>query len=180
MLTGALPHPALTSKQSLVQRLTARPLTLAEVKPSVPWPPRVQKALDRALAPEPDDRYSNVLDFARDVRAATGLPTFQGAAIVAGAATRAMTPAVVPAVSAVDIAAASDNGAAETPTRRPAGDYRDAGRWRGRGCHSSAGAASRPGEWHAERRADAGAGECVRHDAGHPPSSDGDSARGRG
>jgi serine/threonine-protein kinase len=100
MLTGALPHPALTSKQSLVQRLTSRPLTLAEVKPSVPWPPRVQKALDRALAPEPDDRYSNVLDFARDVRGATGLPTFQGAAIVAGAATRAMTPAVVPAVSA--------------------------------------------------------------------------------
>ncbi len=100
MLTGALPHPALTSKQSLVQRLTAKPLTLTEVKPSVPWPPRVQKALDRALAPEPDDRYSNVLDFARDVRGATGLPTFRGVAVMAGAATRAMTPATVPAVSA--------------------------------------------------------------------------------
>lgn len=100
MLTGALPHPALTSKQSLVQRLTARPLTLAEVKPSVPWPPRIQKALDRALAPEPDERYSNVLDFARDVRNATGLPTFRGAAVMPGAATRAMTPAVVPAVPA--------------------------------------------------------------------------------
>jgi serine/threonine-protein kinase len=100
MLTGVLPHPAMTSKQSLVQRLTAKPLTLSEVKPSVAWPPRVQKALDRALAPEPDDRYSNVLDFARDVRGATGLPTFQGAAIVAGAATRAMTPAMVPVVSA--------------------------------------------------------------------------------
>jgi serine/threonine-protein kinase len=99
MLTGVLPHPALTSKQSLVQRLTARPLTLSEVKPNVPWPPRVQKALDRALAPEPDDRYSNVLDFARDVRGASGLPTFKGAALVVGAATRMMTPAVVPAVS---------------------------------------------------------------------------------
>jgi serine/threonine-protein kinase len=99
MLTGVLPHPALTSKQSLVQRLTARPLTLGEVKPNVPWPPRVQKALDRALAPEPDERYSNVLDFARDVRGATGLPTFKGAALVVGAATRMMTPAVVPAVS---------------------------------------------------------------------------------
>jgi serine/threonine-protein kinase len=99
MLTGVLPHPALTSKQSLVQRLTARPLTLSEVKPNVPWPPRAQKALDRALAPEPDDRYSNVLDFARDVRGATGLPTFKGAALVVGAATRMMTPAVVPAVS---------------------------------------------------------------------------------
>ena len=100
MLTGALPHPALTSKQSLVQRLTARPLTLAEVKPSVPWPPRVQKALDRALAPEPDERYNNVLDFARDVRGATGLPTFHGAAVVAGAATRVMTPPVLAAVPA--------------------------------------------------------------------------------
>ena len=100
MLTGVLPHPALTSKQSLVQRLTARPLTLSEVRPNVPWPPRVQKALDRALAPEPDERYSNVLDFARDVRGATGLPTFKGAALVVGAATRMMTPAVVPAVSA--------------------------------------------------------------------------------
>ena len=100
MLTGVLPHPALTSKQSLVQRLTARPLTLSEVKPNVPWPPRVQKALDRALAPEPDERYSNVMDFARDVRGATGLPTFKGAALVMGAATRMMTPAVVPAVSA--------------------------------------------------------------------------------
>jgi serine/threonine-protein kinase len=100
MLTGVLPHPALTSKQSLVQRLTAKPLTLAEVKPSIPWPPRVQKALDRALAPEPDDRYSNVLDFARDVRGAAGLPSFRGAAIMSGAATRTMTPAMVPVVSA--------------------------------------------------------------------------------
>jgi len=100
MLTGVLPHPALTSKQSLVQRLTAKPLTLSEVKPNVPWPPRVQKALDRALAPEPDDRYGNVLDFARDVRGAAGLPTFKGAAIATGAATRMMTPAVVPVVAA--------------------------------------------------------------------------------
>ena len=100
MLTGGLPHPALTSKQSLVQRLTAKPLTLAEVKPSVPWPPRLQKALDRALAPEPDERFSNVQDFARDVRTAAGLPTFRGAAIAAGAETRMMTPAVVPAVPA--------------------------------------------------------------------------------
>ena len=100
MLTGVLPHPALTSKQSLVQRLTARPLTLAEVRPSVPWPPRIQKALDRALAPEPDDRYANVVDFARDVRGAggLGLSTFKGAAQVVGALTRAITPATVPVI----------------------------------------------------------------------------------
>jgi hypothetical protein len=117
MLTGGLPHPALTSKQSLVQRLTARPLTLAEVKPSVVWPPRVQKALDRALAPEPDERYSNVLDFARDVRGAAGLPTFRGAAVVAGAVTRAMTPAVVPAIPAT-ISRPRPVTSAPTPRRR--------------------------------------------------------------
>ncbi|MDB4899318.1 MAG: putative serine/threonine protein kinase [Gemmatimonadetes bacterium] len=76
MLTGGLPHPAMTSKQSLVQRLTARPRSLAEVRPNVAWPPRLQKALDRALAPEPDERYSNVGDFARDVRGAAGMPLY--------------------------------------------------------------------------------------------------------
>jgi serine/threonine-protein kinase len=121
MLTGVLPHPALTSKQSLVQRLTARPLTLSEVKPNVPWPPRVQKALDRALAPEPDERYSNVLDFARDVRGGAGLPTFKGAALAIGAATRMMTPAVVPAVSGSTSRPRPTVTAAAAPPRRRRG-----------------------------------------------------------
>jgi serine/threonine-protein kinase len=98
MLTGALPHPALTSKQSLVQRLTARPRTLAEVRPNVAWPPRLLKALERALAPEPDERYASVADFAHDVKGGVGLPTFMGAASIVGAVTRAMTPLVVAAV----------------------------------------------------------------------------------
>ena len=78
MLTGQLPHHAMTSKQSLVQRLTAKPMTLAEVAPTTPWSPRLQKALDRALAPEPDERYSRVADFARDVRGAAGIATTLG------------------------------------------------------------------------------------------------------
>jgi serine/threonine-protein kinase len=98
MLTGVLPHPALTSKQSLVHRLTARPRTLAEVRPNIAWPPRLQKALERALAPEPDERYSSVADFARDVKGGVGLPTFMGAASIAGSVTRLMTPLVVAAV----------------------------------------------------------------------------------
>jgi hypothetical protein len=121
MLTGGLPHPALTSKQSLVQRLTAKPLTLAEVKPSVPWPPRLQKALDRALAPEPDERFSNVQDFARDVRTATGLPTFKGAAVAAGAATRVMTPAVVPTIPDAPASRTPQRPLATPPTRRRRG-----------------------------------------------------------
>jgi serine/threonine-protein kinase len=90
MLTGVLPHPQMTSKQSLVMRLTAKPRALAEVRPNVAWPPRLQKVLDRALAPEPDDRYSSVGDFARDVRGAVGMPMFVGAA---GAPRLSVTPA---------------------------------------------------------------------------------------
>jgi serine/threonine-protein kinase len=101
MLTGTLPHDAMTSKQSLVNRLTQRPRTLAEVRPSAAWSPRLQKTLDRALAPEPDDRYANVGDFARDVRGAVGMPIFANrAASAMGALTRAMTPATVPVVPA--------------------------------------------------------------------------------
>ena len=80
MLTGQLPHPAMTSKQSLVNRLTAKPRTLAEVVPGKAWSPRLQKTLERALAPEPADRHASVMDFARDVRAAVGMPTLVGGA----------------------------------------------------------------------------------------------------
>jgi serine/threonine-protein kinase len=86
MLTGALPHPALTSKQSLVQRLTARPRTLADVRPNVAWPARLQVALDRALAPEPSDRFRTVAELAMVVRAAVGAPSS------GGASTQMMTP----------------------------------------------------------------------------------------
>ncbi len=92
MLTGALPHPALTSKQSLVHRLTARPRTLADVRPNVAWPARLQVALDRALAPEPSDRFRTVGELATVVRAAVG------AAPSSGAATQMMTPLSVAAV----------------------------------------------------------------------------------
>jgi serine/threonine-protein kinase len=92
MLTGALPHPALTSKQSLVQRLTARPRTLADVRPNVAWSARLQVALDRALAPEPADRFRTVGELAAVVRAAVGAP------MPSGAATQVMTPLSVESV----------------------------------------------------------------------------------
>ncbi|HET9012748.1 MAG TPA: serine/threonine-protein kinase, partial [Gemmatimonadaceae bacterium] len=92
MLTGALPHPALTSKQSLVLRLTARPRTLADVRPNVAWPARLQVALDRALAPEPADRFRSVGELAAVVRAAVGSPS------ASGAPTQMMTPLHVEAV----------------------------------------------------------------------------------
>ena len=99
MLTSALPHPAMTSKQSLVLRLTARPRTLADVRPNVAWPARLQLALDRALAPEPDERFRSVAELAAVVRAAVGAPSMQGLA------TQMMTPLSVDAVPARPIRA---------------------------------------------------------------------------
>jgi serine/threonine protein kinase len=67
MLTGQLPFPRVTSKETLVKRLTSNPVPLAEVRPNTPWPPGLQTALDRALAPDASERYGRVLDFATDV-----------------------------------------------------------------------------------------------------------------
>jgi protein kinase-like protein len=73
MLTGELPYPKVTSKETLVRRLTSKPRTLEEVRPGG-WPAGLQEALDRALAPEIADRYASVADFGRDVIAAAARP----------------------------------------------------------------------------------------------------------
>jgi hypothetical protein len=100
-----LPHPTMTSRQSLVQRLTAAPRALAEVRPNVAWPPRLQKVLDRALAPEADERYGNVGDFARDVRGAVGLPMFVGASGAPRTTGTAVLPATPKTLSGASVAA---------------------------------------------------------------------------
>ena len=75
MLTGDLPYPKLTSKETLVRRLTSRPASLTAVRPGIAWPAPLQAALDRALDPEPDRRYASVADFGRAVvEAAAGTP----------------------------------------------------------------------------------------------------------
>src|SRR5689334_6447068 len=67
MLTGQLPYPKLTSKETLVRRLTSPPRTLAEVMPNIAWPAALQDVLNRALTPEVKDRYDNVAEFGRAV-----------------------------------------------------------------------------------------------------------------
>jgi serine/threonine-protein kinase len=74
MLTGQLPYQKVTSKETLVKRLTTQPAGLAQVRPDQPWPPGLQTALDRALAPEAQERYGRVLDFAADVARAAERP----------------------------------------------------------------------------------------------------------
>ncbi len=111
MLTGQAPFTTLTSKQSLVQRLTTRPRALTEVRPAVEWPVRLQAALDRALSPEPHERYAKVGEFARDLVAATGASGDAPLGV-----THAMTQLGTPVAQTV---APDVNTAASTaPTRR--------------------------------------------------------------
>ncbi len=121
MLTGEPPYPAVASKQSLVQRLTERPRTLAEVRPNASWPPRLQAALDCALSPEPADRYARVGEFAQELIAATGGATgaATGAAAERGARQAAetrpltlVTPASAPTVRTAHPVATPSRGRA--------------------------------------------------------------------
>jgi serine/threonine-protein kinase len=103
MLTGQLPFPPVTSKETLVKRLTSQPAPLAQVRPETPWPPGLQTALDRALAPEASERYSRVSDFAADVvRAGERTPVLASpkAAVTATAPTPVSVPVQQPAIKA--------------------------------------------------------------------------------
>ena len=80
MLTGQLPYPKVTSKETLVRRLTSRARGLAEVRPDVAWPQPLQHALDRALAPDLSERFDSVGEFGREVvRAVESAPVASGA-----------------------------------------------------------------------------------------------------
>ncbi|HVX41494.1 MAG TPA: serine/threonine-protein kinase [Gemmatimonadaceae bacterium] len=109
MLTADLPYPRVTSKETLVRRLTSRPRTLADVAPDVDWPPELQAALDRALAPEPVERYASAIDFGRDVVAATSAAEAETARVPAsrlsGPTQRVGSPPRVPTRKLPDDAA---------------------------------------------------------------------------
>ncbi len=63
-LTGKHAFPSESSKESLIARLTSRPRTLQDAKQDVTWPPALQDIFDRALSPEPSERFASVSEFA--------------------------------------------------------------------------------------------------------------------
>jgi serine/threonine-protein kinase len=73
MLTGELPFAGTTAQDTMVQRLTDEPATLAELRPDLRFPPGLQATLDTALARNPADRYQSTTKFANDVAAVLGL-----------------------------------------------------------------------------------------------------------
>ncbi len=105
MLTGVLPFAARTTREVMLQRLTAEPGTLAGAAPDVEFPPRLQGVLDRALARSPERRFPDAEAFAKALEAAVTGPAASGAAAPAApgpSATRrvpAATPPVPPRTS---------------------------------------------------------------------------------
>jgi hypothetical protein len=87
MLTGTLPFPSKSAQEAMIMRLTTDPKTLADLKPEVAWTPEVQRALDRALARDPEQRHASAAEFGREFTAAIAL--MPGAA-VAEASTQAL------------------------------------------------------------------------------------------
>jgi serine/threonine-protein kinase len=130
MLTGELPYPKLTSKETLVRRLTSPPATLADVRPDVAWPAAVQAVLTRALDPEPARRYDSVADLGRAIEAAAGAlpatagagaddPTVRVAPVDRPAAALAATSAHRPPAPAVRRSATTRKLAEPRPRRGP-------------------------------------------------------------
>ena len=76
---GELPYPKLTSKETLVRRLTSRPSSARRRAARSRWPAGLQHALDRAIAPEVADRYDSVAEFGRDVVLAAESEAFDAA-----------------------------------------------------------------------------------------------------
>ena len=62
-LTGHEAFPNSSSKESLIARLTSRPRRLDEVRDDLDWPNSLQAVFDKALAPDPTDRFASVAEF---------------------------------------------------------------------------------------------------------------------
>ena len=63
-LTGKQAFPAESTKESLILRLTSRPQSLQDARVDIEWPESLQEVFNKALSPEPGDRFDTVLAFA--------------------------------------------------------------------------------------------------------------------
>jgi serine/threonine-protein kinase len=70
MVTGTLPFHADTAQEMMIQRLTDEPTRLNDTLPGARFPPELQRAMDRALARMPGERYDSAVAFAGDAAAA--------------------------------------------------------------------------------------------------------------
>ena len=94
VVTGTHAFGTGTTTDHLLARLTQPPRRLSAVKADVDWPESMQRVFDKALAADPSQRYSDVLDFARDFTDAVAeLPvTTTEEHYLSAIATRRLTP----------------------------------------------------------------------------------------
>jgi len=69
MLTGLMPFRATDTQNIMIERLTEAPLSLIDVRADLAFPVELQRVLDRALARDRAERYSQVAEVARDLEA---------------------------------------------------------------------------------------------------------------
>jgi hypothetical protein len=126
LLTGTLPFPADSQQESMIMRLTEKPVTLAAAKPEVTWPADLQTVMDKVLERDVDARYRTAPEFGREFARAVGrmpskvtgrfaTPTLSNAPVaaapvpptrVAAAAAKGRTPMLLGVAVAVVIVAA--------------------------------------------------------------------------
>ena len=114
MITGTLPFQAETSQETMIKRLTDDPMPLRQALPTANFPAGLQAVMDHALARYANDRYSDAVEFAKDVEASlVGIAPEGGATMVVGAAD--MKTMVAGPPPKTRISNASDKGVATTP-----------------------------------------------------------------
>lgn len=115
MLAGTLPFRADSAQELMIQRLTVRPLPLAEALPGATFPAALESLLQRALSRRPSDRHACAADFARELQAACA------AAAPAAVPTVAFSATSRPEIPETRVATApvAPAGAAEPPAAAP-------------------------------------------------------------
>jgi len=80
LLTGALPYLAKSPREMFTQLLSQPPIALNKARPGLDFGSRVEAVMMRGLSREPGERYTDVLEFARELRDALMEPPSTGPA----------------------------------------------------------------------------------------------------
>ena len=64
MLTGKLPFQGRTQQETMIARLRSDPIPLRQLRPELNFPESVERALQKALRRNPEERYQTTIEFA--------------------------------------------------------------------------------------------------------------------
>ena len=72
MFTTKLPFEGKSAQDMMIARLRGQPMPLRRARPDIEFPPAFEKALMKAIATEPPDRYQTALEFAAALEESLG------------------------------------------------------------------------------------------------------------